>query len=113
MALHAAIAWSACVASGRAEWLAVGMLYAMGKYVFIAATHEPDIGAAAGRAVAPEPRPSFAAAAVRLAGHADVRWHLWIALAALGHLEWALAAYAAYFPVRAALVAARKAVRRG
>ena len=38
---------------------------------------------------------------VRLIGHADVRWHLWIVLALVGRLDVALAAYAVYFPVRA------------
>ena len=45
---------------------------------------------------------------VRLAGHADVRWHLWIVLAALGRLDVALVAYAAYFPARALAGAVRK-----
>ena len=47
----------------------------------------------------------------RMAGHADVRWHLWIVLAALGRLDVGLAAYAFYFPARALACAARKAVR--
>jgi hypothetical protein len=50
---------------------------------------------------------------VRLAAHADVRWHLWIVLAALGRLDWALAAYAVYFPARALAGALRKAARHG
>jgi hypothetical protein len=41
-------------------------------------------------------------------GHADLRWHLWIILAMLGRLDLALAAYAAYFPLRAFLGIARK-----
>ena len=44
-------------------------------------------------------------------GHADIRWHLWIALAALGRLDVALAIYAAYFPARALAGALRKGVR--
>ena len=44
-------------------------------------------------------------------GHADVRWHLWIALAILGRLELALAAYAVYFPLRALAGSVRKGVR--
>ncbi len=52
-------------------------------------------------------------AAVRWAGHADVRWHLWIVLAAVGRLEWALTAYAVYFPVRSLAAAVRKGVARG
>lgn len=110
MALHAAAAWSAYARSGSSGWLLLGMLYAMGKYVFVAGT-TPD---APGIAEAtPGNQPSPAVQAVRLAGHADVRWHLWILLAACGRLDAALAAYAVYFPARALLGAARKAVRRG
>ncbi len=35
MALHASIAWSAFVRDGQPAWLVVGMLYAMGKYLFV------------------------------------------------------------------------------
>jgi hypothetical protein len=61
-----------------------------------------------------EPRPeerSTLIAAVRLAGHADVRWHVWIVLAALGRLDLVLVAYAAYYPARSLAKAVRKAVR--
>jgi CDP-alcohol phosphatidyltransferase len=51
------------------------------------------------------------AGAARLMGHADVRWHLWIALALPGRLELALAAYAFYFPARALAGSVRKGVR--
>jgi phosphatidylglycerophosphate synthase len=115
MALHAAAAWSAYARTGAAGWLLAGMLYAMGKYVFVAGTAGPggdDAGAAKDDAPGPG-KASWATTAVRLAGHADVRWHLWIASAAAGRLDAALAAYAAYFPARALLGAARKAVRRG
>ena len=64
-----------------------------------------------GRSVEPTRRPDLRRlrsvrwhdleAARRLAGHADVRWHLWIVLALLGRLDLALVAYAAYFPLRA------------
>jgi hypothetical protein len=43
--------------------------------------------------------------------HADVRWHLWIVLAALGRMDLGLAAFAAYYPARAVAGAVRKAVR--
>jgi CDP-alcohol phosphatidyltransferase len=114
MALHAAIAWSAYARSGAVGWLLLGMLYAMGKYVFIVGTTEPD--AATKDTTGPETLtvpPGFPVRMVRLAGHADVRWHLWIVLAACGRLDAALAIYAVYFPARAMIVAARKAVRRG
>src|SRR5262249_6805972 len=34
MALHAAIAWSYFARDGRAPWLVLGMVYAIGKYLF-------------------------------------------------------------------------------
>lgn len=111
MALHAAIAWAAFARDGRPAWLLLGMAYAMGKYVFLVGTVEGEKGETPA-VTSPQPvRPSPLASAVRLAGHADLRWHLWIALAALGRLEIALAAYAAYYPARAIAGAARKAVR--
>jgi phosphatidylglycerophosphate synthase len=51
------------------------------------------------------------AAIVRLIGHADVRWHLWIVLAVFGRLDLALVAYAFYFALRAIGGGVRKAVR--
>ncbi len=51
--------------------------------------------------VSPRACESQLAALVRLIGHADLRWHLWIALALLGRLELALAGYAVYFALRA------------
>ena len=36
MALHAAIAWSAFARDGRPAWLLVGIIYASGKYLFLA-----------------------------------------------------------------------------
>jgi hypothetical protein len=128
MTLHAAIAWAAFAREGQPAWLVVGMLYAMGKYVFLVGTtndrgNEPEPRPSVGQphlTVKPLPAlpsaretPSTATTAVRLAGHADVRWHLWIVLAALGRLELALAAYAAYYPARALAGAVRKAVRHG
>jgi phosphatidylglycerophosphate synthase len=113
MALHAAIAWSAYVQSGAVGWLVVGMLYAMGKYVFVAgsvpvAGQEP--GEAAATPTAPHPSSRPVADLVRLAGHADIRWHLWIVLAAVGWLPAALGVYAVYFPLRAVISAVRKGV---
>jgi phosphatidylglycerophosphate synthase len=112
MALHAAIAWSAFTRTGQVFWLLFGMLYAMGKFVFVAGTSSGDEPGSSGKLITPLPE-SLATRCVRLAGHADVRWHLWIVLAAAGRLDAALVAYAFYFPARSVLVAARKAVRRG
>ncbi len=85
------------------------MLYGMGKYVFVAGATEPDAAeksdGVSARRTAPE---SWFVGAVRLVGHADVRWHLWIVLAACGRLDAALVGYAAYFPARALLGAAQE-----
>jgi hypothetical protein len=111
MALHAAIAWASYIRDGQSAWLLAGMVYGMGKYLFVvgsanlAGRDEPS------RPTVPAPPASWLATCVRLAGHADLRWHLWIVLAALGRLDAALVAYAAYFPVRALAVAVRKGVR--
>ena len=116
MALHAAAACSAFSRGGGVGWLLLGMLYAMGKYVFVVGAAGPDTDE-----VKTSPSPlhrttedeRWPTRLVRLAGHADVRWHLWIILAAAGRLDLALAAYAVYFPARAFAGAARKAVRHG
>ena len=112
MALHAAIAWAAFARSGAVSWLLVGMLYAAGKYVFLVGTMADGEGGDVGKATTVRPARSFARDAFRLAGHADVRWHLWIVLAAAGRLDAALAAYAVYYPARTLLGAARKAAHR-
>jgi hypothetical protein len=128
LALHAAIAWGAFTRDGRPAWLVLGMVYASGKYLFLVGTTNDRGDVPASRPSVgqphltvkpfpePEPRPetsSTLAAAVRLAGHADVRWHLWIVLAAIGRLDLALIAYAAYYPIRSLAKAVRKAVRHG
>ena len=111
VALHAAIAWAAFAATGSAAWLLLGMLFASGKYMFLiqsltgealeAESGGPIMKSERGRggrlASAVRPLRSLAAAL----GHADLRWHLWIALAAVGRLEAALVLHAAYFPLRA------------
>lgn len=112
MALHAAIAWAAYSRDGQPAWLVVGMLYAMGKYLFV-------VGSASGEALrgpdAPSslpalpPRTGRVRSLALIAGHADVRWHLWIVLAAVGRLDAALVAYSLYFPSRAVAGASRKA----
>lgn len=114
MALHAAAAWSSYSQTNSVGWLLLGMAYPMGKYLFVAAAVELDDGKdAESKAIISTRSEAFAVRAVRLAGHADVRWHLWIVLTAVGRLDIALAAYAVYFPARAVMVAARKVVRHG
>jgi len=110
MALHAAIAWSAYARDGRPGWLAVGMLYAIGKYIFtyVNAPVEPPVPPSPGLPAPAGRATSF----IRLLGHADLRWHAWIALAALGRLDAALLAYAAYYPARALAGIRRKAAAR-
>ncbi len=114
MALHASVAWSAFARDGSPAWLLLGMVYATGKYLYV-------VGSTTGEALEAAPGSSALAevgaasgrlrSLVVMAGHADVRWHLWIVLAAFGRLDAALVAYAAYFPIRAVAGAARKAAR--
>lgn len=122
LVLHAAIAWAAFVRDGRPAWLLLGMLYVSGKYMFRVQSSLGDELDRAGRAgggphlampAVRGRRPRGLADLVRLIGHADLRWHLWIVLAAVGRLEIALAAYAVYFPVRAVGGAIRRGWRRG
>ena len=112
MALHAAIAWSASDGGRNPAWLLVGMAYAMGKYQYLVGVTDVPNTYGPSDTLAARVDTSWPRRLVRLAGHADLRWHLWIILAAAGHLSWALAAYAAYFPARALAGAAGKAVRR-
>jgi hypothetical protein len=111
MALHAAVAWSAFARSGHPAWLLLGTAYGMGKYLFVVGSTNWTAPEAKGVLPALPSRPSLLTRCVHWAGHADVRWHLWIALAALGRLEVALVAYAAYYPTRALAGAWRKAAR--
>ena len=113
MALNAGIAWAAFARDRHPGWLVLGMAYAMGKYQFVVGSAAFDDGAESGAPAALPSRVSTARQLVRAIGHADVRWHLWIILAAFGRLDWALAAYAAYFPLRATAGLAGKAVARG
>ncbi|HEY1786207.1 MAG TPA: CDP-alcohol phosphatidyltransferase family protein [Pirellulales bacterium] len=127
MALHAAIAWAAFDRDGRPLWLLLGIIYASGKYLFVIQSLLGDelersnnsgiaLPSAAGHQSRTDRRRTGfdrLAGLVRLAGHADIRWHLWIVLAIAGRLEFALAAYAVYFPARALAGAVRKGVRHG
>jgi phosphatidylglycerophosphate synthase len=130
VSLHAAIAWSMFRSGGLPGWLAVGILYASGKYMFLVQSVAGEVleSEAAGDPAAPaiEPRispparpgTSFRAMSalrriVDLAGHADIRWHFWIALALFGRLDLALVAYAAYYPLRALGGGIGKAVAHG
>jgi len=121
MALHAAIAWAAFCREADPVWLVVGMVYAVGKYLFLVQSllgrelegeeSSPSSSLAAGEK-APDPNGCDRLTSLaRLIGHADLRWHLWIALGALGRLDLALAAYAGYFPLRALAGAVRKGAR--
>ncbi len=139
MALHAAIAWSLFQRDQWAAWLVLGMVYAMGKYVFLVgnSTWEQDAPSPSLPLTLTLPRegggdqketgsalltPSPLAGEgwgegvlrrlAHWAGHADVRWHAWIVLAALGRLDVELIAFAVYFPLRAFAGAVRKAVKR-
>ncbi len=117
LTLHAAIAWAAFRAHGEHGWLLLGILYASGKYLFLTQSLlGEELEASLSRSAQPDQDAgpaSLPARMIRLAGHADVRWHLWIVLSALGRLELALLAYALYFPARAMAGMVRKGVRHG
>jgi phosphatidylglycerophosphate synthase len=118
MALHAAIAWWSYSRAGLSHWLVIGMLYSAGKYLFLA---QSTLGDELERRSSSRTRVSGSDGAIRhprgvaglayLVGHADVRWHLWIVLAAAGRLDFALVTYAAYFPLRVLAGAIRKGAR--
>ncbi len=112
MALHAAIAWSCFVRDGHPAWLLAGMAYGMGKYLFFVATQTANQDDTPSPTTPVPPvtlrSDSGIKTLVRLVGHADVRWHLWIVLAALGRLDVELIAFAAYFPARTIAGAIRK-----
>lgn len=113
IALHGAIAWSLFSQSDQPAWLLLGFIYVSGKHVFDMANTEwqtiqaPQL-ASASATCGTSKAASFATRIVRALGHADFRWHLWIALAALGRLDAALIAYSFYYPARALLGAASK-----
>jgi phosphatidylglycerophosphate synthase len=132
LALHAAIAWAAFNSSGRPGWLLLGIAYASSKYLFqvqsllgeeLERELKRDVGSNTARLPEAPLTPALspqagrggitgrAAVIVRLIGHADVRWHLWIGLALFGRLDVALVSYAFYFALRAIAGAVRKAVR--
>lgn len=112
LALHAAVAWSAFAATGRPAWLLLGIAFASGKYLFLVQSltgEELEKDAVAGEAkIERHGRLAPMKSLIGLMGHADLRWHLWIVLAAVGRLDVALAVYAAYFPMRALLGIVRK-----
>jgi phosphatidylglycerophosphate synthase len=125
LALHAAIAWTAFRSHGSPLWLVVGIVYASCKYLFLVQSllgNELEKGEkphtnftrAAGlrsESATGQPMVDRVAEMVRLLGHADLRWHLWIVLALLGRLDVALAAYALYFALRSLAGLIRKGVR--
>jgi phosphatidylglycerophosphate synthase len=128
LALHVAIAWSMFPLSQHGGWLILGLLYLSGKYMFVIQSIagkelEQDTGVeralpGSGRTGATrrprskrgQPLADSVRRLVAAMGHADIRWHLWIVLGLVGHLELALLIYAVYFPVRALAGCLRKAV---
>jgi phosphatidylglycerophosphate synthase len=116
MCLHAAVAWAFFLRYSHPGWLLLGVLYASGKYLFFVTMQTAERPPDSAPSTYPGPERSFASrfrAVVRNVGHADVRWHLWIMLAALGRLDLELIAFSAYYPMRALAVGVRKAVARG
>lgn len=125
MALHAAIGWSCFLYDAWTGWLLLAMAYAMGKYLFMVG-HEPEAESSIPAPMGLKGDSSKAQLSkagsgevhrlkqlVRLAGHADLRWHLWIALALVGRLELALIGYTLYFPIRALARGISKGVKLG
>lgn len=109
LTLHGAVAWAAFAATGSAIWLIFGLLFASGKYMFLVQSltgeelerSEPSVPPTATSGSLGLRLAGHVRRIVRIMGHADLRWHLWILLAAVGRLEAALAIYAVYFPARA------------
>lgn len=117
VALHAAIGWSLAMRTGQPGWMMLAIGYVAGKYLFTVARIEASIQADAtstGPAVLEglDPAPSLLRRLVHGLGHADVRWHFWIVLAAVGHLEVALITHALYYPGRVLAIAWKQGARR-
>jgi phosphatidylglycerophosphate synthase len=112
LALHGAISWAMFQSTASSYWLVLGLLYASGKYMFLvqSLTGAEMEEKTSGATEPPQRRGSSfpLRGLVAAMGHADLRWHLWIVLALVGRLDLALAAYAAYFPLRAVAGIARK-----
>jgi phosphatidylglycerophosphate synthase len=120
--LHGAIAWAAFRSTTSPAWLLAGMIFISGKYLFLVQSltgEEMEKAESSGSepSIVEEPRrggsTTLARRIVAAAGHADLRWHLGIVLAAVGRLDVALIAYAIYFPFRALVGIARKGMRHG
>jgi phosphatidylglycerophosphate synthase len=112
--LHGAIGWSMYVQSRNPAWLVAAIAYVAGKYLFvISCQNMPRDDARSASPDGARDRRAKMRSIVRLLGHADVRWHAWIVLAALGRMELALLAYVAYFPARVMASAARWMLRHG
>ncbi len=113
MTLHAGIAWAAYLRTGSVAWLLLGMAYGMGKYVFMIGNaiwaDAPSPQTQQTDRPGPVPPPSGVRGLAHWLGHADIRWHAWIVLGAFGLLEWELALFSVYFPVRFLGGAVRKA----
>ena len=109
MALHAAIAWSAfaatagpsgCCSASPTPRESISSAFSRAWAMSSSAGRMPCTSRRRSRLPATNVRGRGIAGLVRLIGHADVRWHLWIVLAAIGRLDVALVAYAVYFPAR-------------
>ncbi len=120
MLLYGSIALVTYTTTADPVWLALGMAYGMGKYIFVLSNDEWN--RATGLREETPTKKAWEDAAIswrsltwwgRRLGHADLRWHLAIIGAFIGQLDWLLAAFGLYFPVRAVAGAFRKVARYG
>jgi phosphatidylglycerophosphate synthase len=124
LALHTSIAWACFVGTGNAVWLILGLAFASGKYLFFVQSTAGEIldhELTAHNIIKvdhdrplPTVRPvrqQRLRTVVRVLGHADVRWHLWIAFALIGRLDIILAWDAFYFLTHTGLSCLRRGVR--
>jgi phosphatidylglycerophosphate synthase len=105
--LHTAVAWTAYAQTRQPWWLLLGTLYVAGKYLFFVSKQEISGECTKVNQNDGPLSPGLLQRCARVLEHADIRWHCWIVLAAVGCLQWELLAYSIYYPARAAAVGRR------
>ena len=110
LTLHLAAAWAAYARTGQVGWILLGSAYVTAKYLFLFGTLTAPATLCGERSsMKPQAKAGLVRRFAHALGHADLRWHSWIALAAIGRLEIGLAIYTPYFAARAIGGAVRKA----